>query len=206
VTPADPTVFVVDDDAGLRDALELLLRSVDRPTETFASADEFLEAYDPERPGCLILDVRMPGMSGLALQRRLKALDSSLPIIFLTAHGDVPMAVRAVKAGAVDFLQKPFGDQALLDAIQRAIDRNLSLREERTRRREVTDRLASLTPSEREVMGMLADGKSVQTIASALGLTQQTVKTHRLHVMQKMQTDSVSSLIRIIHSVAPAVE
>jgi FixJ family two-component response regulator len=198
VTLAEPTVFVVDDDASVRDSLQLLMRSVDLRAETFASAAEFLEAYDPARSGCLVLDVRMPGMSGLVLQDRLEAIGATLPIIFLTAHGDVPMAVQAVRHGAIDFIQKPFRDQDLLDRIQRAIEQDIDRRQERAYKEEVDHRIASLTARERQVMEMVAVGKANKVIAADLGLSQRTVEIHRAHAMQKMQAESVPHLVRML--------
>jgi FixJ family two-component response regulator len=194
----EPTVFVVDDDPAVRDSLALLLRSVGLNGEAFASAQDFLEAHDAERPGCLVLDVRMPGMSGLELQQQLEALHSTLPIIFITAHGDVPMAVAAVKAGAVDFIQKPFRDQDLLDKIQHAIAADVRIREKLADRRDILDRIESLTPREQEVMEMVVDGKANKVIAIDLGLSQRTVEIHRARVMQKMAAESVSQLVQMV--------
>ena len=147
----EPTVFVVDDDAGVLDAMRILLRSIGLRAETYQSADDFLEDYDHEVPGCLVLDVRMPGMSGMELQEKLAEMGSSTPIIFVTAHGDVPMAVEAVKGGAIDFVQKPFRDQELLDKIQHAIELDANSRAERESREEIAARIAALTPRERQV-------------------------------------------------------
>ncbi len=194
----DPTVFIVDDDAAVRDSLRFLLRSVGLRSETFSSAIDFLEDHDPKRPGCLILDVRMPGMSGLELHERLRAVGSILPIIFLTAHGDVPMAVEAVKAGAVDFLQKPFRDQDLLDRIQEAINANAQARKESTDRDEIRSRIESLTPREREVMELVVAGKANKVIALNLGVSQRTVEIHRARVMKKMRARSLSGLVQMV--------
>lgn len=193
-----PTVFVVDDDPAVLDSLSLLVRSIGLRVETFSSAREFLDAYDPERPGCLVLDVRMPGMSGLELQGRLERLGSTLPIVFVTAFGDIPMAVRAVKAGAVDFIQKPFRDQELLEKIGRAIAENARLREESSAVERVAARIGSLTPREREVMALVAAGKSNKAIARELGLSQRTVEVHRARVMEKMEADSLADLVRMV--------
>lgn len=195
---AEPTVFVVDDDPGVGDSIRLLLRSVGLRAETFLSADEFLEAFDPDRAGCLVLDVRMPGMSGLDLQEVLRDRNSTLPIIFVTAHGDIPMAVDAVKAGAVDFLQKPFRDQELLDKIHGALEENTRIRGEEEGRAEIRKRLASLTPREREVMGLVVDGKANKNVARALGISQRTVEIHRARVMEKMGVRSVSKLVQMV--------
>ena len=193
----ETTAFVVDDDAAVRASLELLLRSIGLRAETYSSASEFLEAYDAARPGCLILDVRMPGMSGLELQEKLDELHSILPIIFLTAHGDVQMAVKAVKTGAVDFLEKPFRDQDLIDKIQHAIDDDASTRKKLADRQKILALIESLTPREREVMDMVVAGKANKVIAIDLGLSQRTVEIHRGRVMRKMQADSVSQLVQM---------
>jgi len=188
----------VDDDAGVRDSIALLIRSVGLKSQTYPSASDFLAAYATGTPGCLVLDVRMPGMSGLELQERLEASGSALPIIFLTAHGDIPMAVQAVKAGAVDFIQKPFRDQALIDRIQQAIEQDARAREEFTDRGRIADRMAKLTPREREVMDMVVEGKANKAIAIDLGLSQRTVEIHRARVMKKMQAESLSRLVQMI--------
>lgn len=193
-----PTVFVVDDDPGVGDAIRLLLRSVGLRSETFLSAKEFLNAYEPGRPGCLVLDVRMPGMSGLELQGHLREMSSTLPIIFVTAHGDVPMAVDAVKAGALDFVQKPFRDQELLDKIQDALEVDARARAEREDLAEITSRIDSLTPREAEVMDLVVAGKPNKNIARALGISQRTVEIHRSRVMEKMQVRSVSKLVQLV--------
>jgi len=198
MTDEEPTVFVVDDDPGVGDSIRILLRSVGLPSEAFRSGNEFLEAYDPERPGCLVLDVRMPGMSGIDLQARLQEMESTLPIIFVTAHGDVPMAVHAVKAGAVDFIQKPFRDQELLDKIQEALDADARIRAQRTDLVEIRGRLGSLTPRETEVLDLVVAGKPNKNIARALGISQRTVEIHRARVMEKMQVRSVSMLVQLV--------
>ncbi len=194
----EPTAFVVDDDAAVRDSLRLLLRSIGLRAETYSSAAEFLQAYDAERPGCLVLDVRMPGLSGLELQERLEALHSTLPIIFLTAHGDIPMAVKAVKAGAFDFIQKPFRDQDLIDKIQQAIREDARARQKLTGHQEIVSRIESLTPREHQVMVMVVAGKANKVIALDLGVSQRTVEIHRARVMQKMGADSVSQLVQMV--------
>ncbi|UCC48921.1 MAG: response regulator transcription factor [Gemmatimonadota bacterium] len=194
----EPTVFVVDDDADVLEAVGFLLHSVGLKAETYASAKEFLEAYDQTKPGCLVLDVRMPGMSGLELQERLHALESTLPIIFLSAHGDVPIAVHAIKAGAVDFLEKPFRDQELIDKVQHAIEANVRLRKELAERNRIAARIDTLTQREREVMELVVQGKTNKAIASELGLSQRTVEIHRARVMRKMQADSVSELVQMV--------
>jgi len=194
----EPTVFVVDDDPAVGDAIRLLLRSVGVSSEVFFSAAEFLEGFDPNRPGCLVLDVRMPGMSGLELQWRLSGVGSTLPIIFLTAHGDVPMAVNAVKAGAVDFLQKPFRDQELLDKIQEALAANHRLQAARADRDDIRNRMDSLTRREREVMDLVVEGKPNKNIARDLGISQRTVEIHRARVMEKMDVRSVPKLVQVV--------
>lgn len=198
VNDGEPTVFIVDDDPGVRDAIGLLLRSVGLPFRGFSSAHEFLEAYSPSMAGCLILDVRMPGMGGLDLQNHLQELGSILPIIFITAHGDVPMAVNAVKAGAMDFVEKPFRDQALLDKVQEALALNARLRDADEELAELRERLESLTPREREVMELVVDGKANKNIARALGISQRTVEIHRARVMEKMGVRSVSLLVQSV--------
>ncbi|MGD2215292.1 MAG: response regulator transcription factor [Gemmatimonadales bacterium] len=198
MTTSKPTVFVVDDDPGVLDSLAFLLQSVGLEAAAYTSANVFLRDYDPEKPGCLVLDVRMPGMSGLELQERLEARGSILPIIFLTAHGDVPMAVKALKAGAVDFVQKPFRDQELIDKIQYALEENERLRRDLGRRDEISARIAALTPRETEVMNLVVDGKSNKAIAHKLDLSQRTVEIHRARVMEKMQAGSVAELVKMV--------
>jgi two-component system response regulator FixJ len=192
-----PTVFVVDDDRSVLDSLQLLLRSVGLDAETYSSASGFLEAYNPDRPGCMIVDVRMPGMSGLELQLQMVSMQSTLPIIFVTAYGDVPMAVQAVKAGAFDFIQKPFRDQELIDKTLKAIEHNARIREQRANEREIASRVASLTPRERQVMHLVLEGKANKVIARELDISQRTVEIHRARVMDKMQAGSVSELAQM---------
>ncbi len=192
---AAPTVFVVDDDPSLRRALARLIQSVGLPTEAYSGAHEFLEAYDPTRPGCLVLDIRMPGQDGLDLQQSLGRRGISLPVIFITGHGDVPMSVQAMKAGAIDFLQKPFRDQDLLDALHRALARDAELRQSRAQRDLVSQRVAALTSREHEVLVLVAAGKPNKVIAAQLGITEKTVKAHRARVMEKMQANSLADLV-----------
>jgi FixJ family two-component response regulator len=194
----ESTVFIVDDDEAVRDSLSMLMKSVGLAAECFASAAKFLEAYDPERAGCLVLDVRMPGLSGIDLQDRLVSMHSVLPIIFITAHGDVPMAVHAMRAGAVDFIQKPFSDQALLDRVQQATKQDLEYRELLRRRGEIERRIESLTPREQEVMKLVADGNANKVIAIDLGVSERTVEIHRARVMQKMGAESLPHLVRMV--------
>jgi len=195
---ARPTIFVVDDDAAVRDALKLLLRSVGHAVETFGSAQEFLDAYGEDRAGCLVLDIRMPGMSGLELQQKLNEQHSILPIIFITGHGDVPMAVEAMQAGAVDFIQKPFRDQDLIDRINQALEKDSSNRAALGERNDIRRRLETLTPREREVLDLVVHGKANKVIAGDLKLSQRTVEIHRARVMEKMQASSLAHLVRMV--------
>lgn len=195
---ARPTIFVVDDDSAVRDALKLLLRSVGQAVETFGSAQEFLDAYGEDRPGCLVLDIRMPGMSGLELQQKLNEKHSILPIIFITGHGDVPMAVEAMQAGAVDFIQKPFRDQDLIDRINQALEKDSSNRAALGERNDIRRRLETLTPREREVLDLVVHGKANKVIAGDLKLSQRTVEIHRARVMEKMQASSLAHLVRMV--------
>ena len=192
------TVFVVDDDRAVRDSLALLVNSVGLEAETFASAQEFLDAYRPERRGCLITDIRMPGMSGLELQEKLSADDIRIPVIVLTGHGDVPAAVRALKGGAVDFVEKPFNPQALLDLIQQAIARDVEIREVAAQGAQVAERKALLTPREHEVMGLVVAGKANKVIAIELAISERTVELHRGRIMKKMQARSLAELMRMV--------
>lgn len=197
MTKTEPTVFIVDDDEAIRDSLQMLMSSVGLESACYASAQEFLTDYDPDQPGCLVLDVRMPGMSGLDLQERLVAMQSILPIIFITGHGEVPMAVHAMRAGAVDFVQKPFSEQALLDQIHRAVEQDSKSRALLGRRDAIIERVASLTPRERQVMGMVIDGMANKVIAIDLGVSERTVEIHRARVMQKMGAESLPHLVRM---------
>jgi len=198
MTRSMPTVFIVDDDAPVRDGLKLLLRSVGHRVETYGSAQEFLDAYADDRPGCLVLDVRMPGMSGLDLQERLNERRAILPIIFITGHGDVPMAVEALQAGALDFLQKPFRDQELLDRSASALDKDAANRRELLELKQVAARFAELTPRERSVMNLVVQGKSNKVIAGDLDISQRTVEIHRARVMEKTQAGSLAHLVRMV--------
>jgi two-component system response regulator FixJ len=195
--PTDPTVFVVDDDPAMRDSLRWLLESVGLAVVTHATAGEFLTARDPDAPGCLVLDVRMPGMSGLDLQAELVRRGDEIPTIVITGHAEVPMAVRAVKAGALDFIEKPFSDQLLLDRVRQAIDVDRRQREQRARRNEARRRVALLTAREREVMDLVVAGRANKEIAATLGLSPKTVEVHRARVMEKMDVDSLAELIRV---------
>ncbi|MCB1751489.1 MAG: response regulator transcription factor [Gammaproteobacteria bacterium] len=197
------SVFVVDDDREVRDALQLLMESVGLPVECFESAHDYLERFNPEKPGCLLLDVRMPGMSGLDLQARLAKERLCPPIIIVTGHGDVPMAVRAVQAGAMNFIEKPFNDQALLDSVHRAIEKDAQQRGDVSRLAEIEGRFAKLTPREREVLKLVVAGRRNKLIAADLGVSQSTVEAHRARVMEKMEADTLSELMRMMLSLDP---
>ena len=196
----DLTVFVVDDDEEVRDAMKRLMNSVGLKVETFASAEEFLAQFDSARPGCLLLDVRMEGMSGLDLQKRLALEEVQPPIIIITGHGDVPMAVRAVMAGAVDFIEKPFNEQVLLDSVHRAIELDGAHRGRVLQLADISARLECLTSRERETLDLVVAGKRNKVVASELGISQSTVESHRAKVMEKMQAESLSDLMRMMLS------
>jgi FixJ family two-component response regulator len=190
------TVFIVDDDTHVRNATALLMQSVGLPMVAYSTAQEFLEKYDG-RPGCLVLDVRMPGMSGLELQQRLNELGRPLSIIMVTGHADVPMTVRAVKAGAVDFLQKPFNDQQLLERVHQAIEQNLKYRKRQEERDKVAARLSGLTPRERQVLDLIVRGETNKAIATQLGISRKTLDIHRAKVMSKMEAESIAQLVHM---------
>jgi len=192
------TVFLVDDDDAVRDSVSLLMRSAGLRTRQFDSASAFLEGYDRDQPGCLLLDVRMPGMSGLELQKELNKRNHTLPIVFISAHGDIPMAVEAVRRGAVDFIQKPFDDLELLSKVKQALASSEQRFAEETERLEICRRTASLTAREREVMSQVVKGKANKVIASDLGVSQRTVEIHRARVMEKMQAASLAQLVRMV--------
>lgn len=196
--PSAATVFVVDDDEAMRSSMAWLIESEGLRVETFDSAQSFLAACYPGRAGCLLLDVRMPGMSGLELQEHLRHRQMRLPVIIITGHGDVPMAVRAMKAGAVDFIEKPFDDETLLATIQRALELDAYQRSQQAGRAEIAARLAQLTPREHEVMLMVTDGMSNKEIANELGVSAKTVEAHRARVMEKMEARSLAELVRMV--------
>jgi two-component system, LuxR family, response regulator FixJ len=197
-----PTVFIVDDDEAVRSSLRLLIKSVGLIPSALASAREFLEKYDPAQPGCLVLDVRMPDMSGLELQEQLNRQGAVIPVIFITGHGDVPMAVEAMQAGAFDFLQKPFRDQDLIDRIQRALEKDRSNRAVLNERSLIRQRLETLTPREHEVLEMVSSGKPNKIMAADLGVSQRTVEIHRARVMEKMGASSLAQLVRMVMDLA----
>jgi RNA polymerase sigma factor (sigma-70 family) len=203
---SNPTVFIVDDDASVRDALKRLLRSVGLRCELFGLAQEFLRYRRPDLPSCLVLDVRLPGTSGLDLQRQLADAEIQIPIIFITAHGDIPMSVRAMKAGAVEFLPKPFRDQDLLEAIHIAMERDRIRRQRETEIAAVRARFETLTPREREVVAMVVSGMPNKRIATEIGITENTVKVHRSRAMDKMQALSLADLVKMVERLAVRLE
>jgi two-component system, LuxR family, response regulator FixJ len=198
-----PTVFIVDDDASVCGSLKFLLRSAALDSRAFGSAPEFLAVYDPIQPGCLVLDVRMPGMSGLELQQELNLRGAVIPVIFITGHGDIPMAVEAMQHGAHDFLQKPFRDEDLIERVRRALEKDAKARAALEEHNSIRDRLASLTPRERQVLALMARGKPNKIMAHELGLSQRTVEIHRARVMEKSGASSLAELVRMVMDVEP---
>ena len=192
------TVIVVDDDAGVRNSMRILLKSVGLNCTLFASAQEFLGAYQPSQQGCLVLDIRMPGMSGLELQQELNLRGAVIPVIFMSGHGDIPMAVEAIQHGAFDFLQKPIREQDLLDRIQRAITKDGELRKSLGEHARIQSHLDSLTPREREVLDLMTLGKQNKAIAQDLAVSPRTIEIHRARVMEKMSAHSVAELVRMM--------
>lgn len=191
-----PTVFIVDDDEAIRDSLSMLMKSVGFEYEIYDNAQVFLDSYDGERTGCLLLDIRMPGISGLELHAKMKEMALDLPIIFITGHGDVSMAVEAMKNGAVDFFQKPFRDQELLERISQTIEQSNCKQQKLADNQEAFNRLESLTPREREIMTLIVEGNGNKVIAAELDISQRTVELHRAHIMQKMGADSLAMLVK----------
>jgi len=197
MNPKPASVFVVDDDDAVRNSLRLLLKSVGLPTVAFASAREYLDSWHPDQPGCLVLDVRMPGMSGLELQEELNRRGAIIPVIFISGHGDIPMAVEAIQHGAFDFLQKPFRDQDLIDRVQRALAADHADRQSLAQRDVLRRRYGSLTPREQEVLLLVTKGKANKVMAGDLEISQRTVEIHRARVMEKMGAQSLAQLVRM---------
>ncbi len=196
--PVDPTVFIVDDDLAIRQSLQWLLQSAALNVETFASAEEFFDKFDPDRPGCLVLDVRMPGIDGLTLQETLTREDVHMPIIFITGHGNVPQAVMAIQRGAVDFIEKPFDDQLLLSRIREALELDEKNRSVRSLANRISEKIDRLTRRERQVLEAMVGGQANKAIADQLGLSVRTVELHRHHVMNKLETHSLAEIVQML--------
>jgi two-component system response regulator TtrR len=195
------TVFIVDDDQAVRDSLKFLVESNGRAAQTYASAKAFIDGYNPDMPGCVLLDVRMPEMSGFELQKEMQKRQITIPIIFISAHGTVPAAVRALKLGASDFVMKPFNNQVLLEKIDQAIEADKIHREERDRKQHIADRMANLTARELDVMRLIVEGMPAKKIAEQLGISNKTVDVHRSHIMHKLEIKSVAELVKMVVSV-----
>ncbi|MDX5327834.1 MAG: response regulator [Marinobacter sp.] len=206
MTDIQQTVYVVEDDEAVRDSLELLLKSDGKPVKTYESAGSFLADYSDQMAGCIVLDIRMPGMDGMELQKKLNDKHSILPIIFVTGHGDVPMAVDAMKEGAVDFIQKPYREEALLEKIEVALEQDREQRKSLDERQEIVRRIKSLTPREREIMDRMIAGQANKVIAIELEISQRTVEIHRSRVMHKMGTHSLAHLVRMVLSVKELID
>lgn len=198
MTTDNQHIFIIDDDADVRHALEFLFKSVNLSAKSYASADDFLDNYPTDCNGCLIVDIRMPGMSGIDLQKHLQSIGCHLPLIFITGHGDIPMAVEAMRNGAVDFLQKPFRDQDLLDQVNAALTMQADNQNTESKKQAILDRISSLTPRESEVMQRIVNGDANKVIAIDLDLSQRTVEIHRARVMQKMQARSLAQLVKMV--------
>ena len=206
MTDIQQTVYVVEDDEAVRDSLELLLKSDGKPVKTYESATAFLKDYSDKMAGCIVLDIRMPGMDGMELQKKLNEKHSILPIIFVTGHGDVPMAVDAMKEGAVDFIQKPYREKALLEKIEAALTEDLEQRKALDEKQEIIRRIKSLTPREHEIMDRMIAGQANKVIAIELEISQRTVEIHRSRVMHKMGTHSLAHLVRMVLSVKDLID
>lgn len=206
MTDIQQTVYVVEDDEAVRDSLELLLKSDGKPVKTYESANAFLKDYSDKMAGCIVLDIRMPGMDGMELQKKLNEKHSILPIIFVTGHGDVPMAVDAMKEGAVDFIQKPYREEALLEKIEAALEQDLEQRKTLDEKQEIIRRVKSLTPREAEIMDRMIAGQANKVIAIELEISQRTVEIHRSRVMHKMGTHSLAHLVRMVLSVKELID
>ena len=206
MTDIQQTVYVVEDDEAVRDSLEMLLKSDGKPVKTYESATAFLKDYSDKMAGCIVLDIRMPGMDGMELQKKLNEKHSILPIIFVTGHGDVPMAVDAMKEGAVDFIQKPYREEALLEKIEAALKQDLEQRKSLDEKQEIIRRIKSLTPREHEIMDRMIAGQANKVIAIELEISQRTVEIHRSRVMHKMGTHSLAHLVRMVLSVKDLID